>query len=118
MLLFSQRHFDDERQLLLTAKKLNPADWRWPFELARCEAQQEHWETAVQYALEASKNASAPTRVHLMLADIYANSNRPRDAIAELELFAQLDPLSAYMDRVREVLPVLRQRVASSASKP
>ncbi len=34
---------------------------------------------------------------------IYANSNKPREAVAELELFAQLDPKSAHMDRVREV---------------
>jgi tetratricopeptide (TPR) repeat protein len=118
MLLFSQRRFDDEQQLLLAVNTLDPADWRWPFELARCAAQQGQWETALQHALEASKNASAPTRVHLMLADIYANSDRPRDAVAELELFAQLDPRSAYMERVHEVLPVLRQRAASSAPSP
>jgi hypothetical protein len=50
---------------------------------------------------------------------IYANSNKPREAVAELELFAQLDPNSAHMDRVREVLPVLRQRAAGpSPSEP
>ncbi len=118
MLLFSQRRFDDEQEILLAAKTQDTADWRWPFELARCDAQQAHWETALQYALEASKSASAPTRVHLMLADIYANSDRPREAVAELELFAQLDPQSAYMDRVREVLPVMRQRAASAPAQP
>ena len=118
MLLFSQRRFDDERQLLLAAKSMQPTDWRWPFELARCDAQQEHWEPALEYALEASKNSNAPTRVHLLLADIYANSNRPHDAVAELELFARLDPRSEYMERVNEVLPVLRQRATSSAPSP
>ncbi len=50
---------------------------------------------------------------------IYANSNKPREAVAELELFAQLDPNSAHMDRVREVLPMLRQRAAApSPSEP
>ena len=29
---------------------------------------------------------------------IYANSNKPREAVAELELFAQLDPKSAHME--------------------
>jgi hypothetical protein len=53
-----------------------------------------------------------------MLADIYANSNRPRDAVDELELFARLDPRSAYMDRVKEVLPVMRQRAAAASSQP
>jgi tetratricopeptide (TPR) repeat protein len=118
MLLFSQRRFDDERQLLLAAKSMEPTDWRWPFELARCDAQQEHWEPALEYALDASKNSNAPTRVHLLLADIYANSNRPHDAVAELELFARLDPRSEYMERVNEVLAVLRQRATSSAPSP
>jgi len=53
-----------------------------------------------------------------MLADIYPNSDRPREAVAELELFAHLDPQSAYMDRVREVLPVMRQRAASAPAQP
>jgi tetratricopeptide (TPR) repeat protein len=118
MLLFSQDRLDDEQRLLLTAKNLAPEDWRWPFELARCDAQQGRWEAALKYALEANRNSSAPTRVHLMLADIYANSNRPRDAVDELELFARLDPRSAYMDRVKEVLPVMRQRAAAASSQP
>jgi len=50
-----------------------------------------------------------------LLADIYANSNKPREAVVELELFSQLDPQSTYMARVREVLPVLRQRAAAAA---
>jgi hypothetical protein len=49
-----------------------------------------------------------------LLADIYSNSNKPREAVAELELFAKLDPKSSYMGRVRRVLPVLRQRSAAS----
>lgn len=56
-----------------------------------------------------------PSKVHLLLADIYANSNKPREAVVELELFSQLDPQSTYMARVREVLPVLRQRAAAAA---
>jgi tetratricopeptide (TPR) repeat protein len=116
MLLFGQGHFDDEQKLLLEAQKQDAADWRWPFELARCEAQQGRWETALQYGVETSKKASAPPRIHLLLADIYSNSDKPREAVAELELFAQLDPKSPYMSRVREVLPALRQRAAAPSS--
>ena len=116
MSLFSQKRYDEEQKLLLEAQKQDAADWRWPFELARCEAQQGRWETALQYGVETSKNAKAPPRIHLLLADIYSNSNRPREAVAELELFAQLDPQSPYMTRVREVLPSLRQRAAVSSS--
>ncbi len=119
ILLFGQRRFNEEKELLLEAEKLDATDWRWPFELARCHAQQSQWDSALRYGLAASAGANVPSKVHLLLADIYANSNKPREAVAELELFAQLDPKSAHMDRVREVLPVLRQRAATpSQSEP
>jgi hypothetical protein len=115
LLLYAQQRYAEEKELLLEAQKLDAADWRWPFELARCLAQQSQWEGALRYGVTASGNANAPPKVHLLMADIYANSDRPRDAIAELELFAKLDPESSYMTRVREVLPVLRQRSAASS---
>jgi tetratricopeptide (TPR) repeat protein len=114
VLLFGERRYAEEEKLLLEAQKLDLADWRFPFELARCHAQQGHWDTALQYGLEASGKDNVPPKIHLLLADIYANSNRPREAVAELELFAKLDPGSSYMGRVREVLPVLRQRSEAS----
>ena len=116
LLLFGQHRYAEEKELLLTAEKLDATDWRWPFELARCHAQQGQWESAQRYGVVANERASAPAKVHLLLADIYANSDRPREAVAELELFAKLDPKSSYMERVREVLPILRQRAAASAS--
>jgi Tetratricopeptide repeat len=114
VLLFGERRYSEERELLLEAQKLDASDWRWPFELARCHAQQGQWDIALSFGLAASESAHVPPKVHLLLADIYANANKPREAIAELELFAKLDPSSAYMDRVREVLPILRQRSAAS----
>lgn len=116
VLLFGEGRYSEERELLLEAQKLDATDWRWPFELARCHAQQGQWDTALSYGLTASESTHVPPKVHLLLADIYANSNKPREAIAELELFAKLDPNSAYMDRVREVLPILRQRSAASTN--
>jgi hypothetical protein len=114
VLLFGEGRYSEERELLLEAQKLDSTDWRWPFELARCHAQQGQWDTALSYGLTASESSNVAPKVHLLLADIYANSNKPHEAIAELELFAKLDPHSAYMDRVREVLPILRQRSAAS----
>jgi hypothetical protein len=118
ILLFAQQRYAEEKELLLEAQKLDATDWRWPFELARCLAQQGQWESAQRYGVVANERGSAPAKVHLLLADIYANSDRPREAVAELELFAKLDPKSSYMERVREVLPILRQRAATSASPP
>lgn len=113
VLLFGERQYAEEDKLLLEAQKLDPADWRFPFELARCHAQQGQWDSALRYGVEASGKDNVPPKVHLLLADIYANSNRPREAVAELELFAKLDPGSSYMGRVREVLPILRERSAA-----
>jgi Flp pilus assembly protein TadD len=115
LLLFAQHRYAEERDLLLEAQKLAPTDWRWPFELARCHAQQGQWESALRYAVAASGSTNAPPKVHLLMADIYANSDKPGEAVAELELFAKLDPKSSYMERVREVLPILRQRAASAS---
>jgi tetratricopeptide (TPR) repeat protein len=118
LLLFGGHRYAEERQLLLEAQKLDATDWRWPFELARCDAQQGQWESALQYAVSASGSTNVPPKVHLLIADIYANSDRPREAVAELELFLKLDPKNSYMERVREVLPILRQRAATSALRP
>ena len=115
VLLFGERRYAEERELLLEAQKLDATDWRWPFELARCHAQQGQWDIALGYGLTASESTNVPPKVHLLLADIYANSNKPHEAIAELERFGKLDPKSGYMDRVREVLPILRQRSATPA---
>jgi tetratricopeptide (TPR) repeat protein len=115
LLLYAQQRYAEEKELLLEAQKLDTTDWRWPFELARCLAQQNQWEGALRYGVTASGSANAPPKVHLLLADIYANSGSPGDAIAELELFAKLDPESSYMKRVNEILPVLRQRSTASA---
>lgn len=119
LLLFGERRYAEEDKLLLEAQKLDPVDWRFPFELARCHAQQGQWDAALRYGLEASGSDNVSPKVHLLLADIYANSNRPRDAVTELELFAKLDPSSPYMGRVQEVLPILRERsVVSTLPSP
>ena len=114
LLLFGERRYAEEEKLLFEAQKLDAADWRFPFELARCHAQQGQWDEAIRQGQAASRSPNAPSKVHLLLSDIYANANRPREAVEELELFAKLDPKSTYMDRVREVLPILRQRSAAS----
>ena len=116
LLLFAQDRLDEEEELLLNARKRDLVDWRWPFELARCDSKRSHWQDALAYALEAKRNALAPSKVHLLLADIYSNSDRPNDAIAELETFSRLDPESPFMSRVREVLPELRRRVTPNSA--
>ncbi|MGH9424891.1 MAG: tetratricopeptide repeat protein, partial [Terriglobia bacterium] len=115
MLLFGQKRYVEEEELLVEGAKLDSRDWKWPFEIARCKAQRGQWEDALRYAKEAVRLAGAPSKVHLLLADIYSNSGRPWEAVSELELFVHLDPQSPYVRRVQEVLPTLRQRAASEA---
>src|SRR5882724_7159630 len=57
LLLFAQGRLDEEEELLLNARKRDAMDWRWPFELARCESKRSHWQDALAYALEARRNA-------------------------------------------------------------
>ncbi len=119
MLLFGQKRYEEEKKLLLDAKKLDGSDWRWPFELARCEAQQQNWESALKYAIESSQLPKAGTKVHLLLGDIYSNSGRIKEAIDELELFVRLDPQSPYAARVTQVVPELRKQLtANAATRP
>src|SRR5258708_29026657 len=87
---FAQQRYAEEKELLLEAQKLDATDWRWPFELARCLAQQSQWEGALRDGVTARGSANAPPKVHLMLTDIFANSWRPPYRIAEIEPFAKL----------------------------
>jgi tetratricopeptide (TPR) repeat protein len=115
-LLYGQKRLDEEEALLHDAEKLDATDWKWPFELARCSAGRADWTSALRYGKEAAAMPGASPKVHLLLADIYSNSARPKDAITELEEFSRLDPQSPFMARVRQVLPALRQRAAAEAA--
>jgi len=51
-----------KRELLLEAPKLDATDCRWPFELARCLAQQSQWEGCTAVRCDASGSANALQR--------------------------------------------------------
>jgi len=69
VLLFGQGRYAEEKELLLEAQKPDATDWRRPFELARCHAQQGQWDIALGYGLTASQSSNVPPKVHLLLAD-------------------------------------------------
>ena len=116
MILFGQKKFSDERQVLEDAQKIEPSDWRWGFELARSNAQQGNWGKALEAALEVRKMPNAPTKIHLLLGDIYSNSGHVKEAIDELELFVHLDPESPFVSRVKQVLPELKKQLDGPTS--
>ncbi len=114
--LVSQKKFDDAGRFLQAAMALDPDGWRWPFELAICYAKEGDWNKALNYGQMAKSRPNPPSKVHLLMADLYSNTGNPAGAVAELEEFEKLDPQSPYMARVREVLPQLRQRAANSSA--
>jgi tetratricopeptide (TPR) repeat protein len=117
MVLFSQKKYSDEQSILLDAKALDPSDWRWTFELARADAQQGNWPQALQSALDVKKMPNAPTKIHLLLGDIYSNTGRLKESIDELELFVHLDPQSPFVPRIQQVLPELRKKLAAGPAE-
>jgi tetratricopeptide (TPR) repeat protein len=114
MVLFGQKRFDEEEQLLQEAMKQNADGWQWPFELARCAALRAQWDKALKYGKAAIGKENAPSKVHLLMGDLYSNTGDNDDAIAEFELFRKLDPHSPYIPKVEQALVKLR----SAASKP
>ena len=109
VLLFSLQRYEEAEQVLLKAMESDPQGWQWPFELARCYAKQGKWDKALEYGLMAHDRPNAPTKVHLLMADLYSNTHQPGKAIEELEKFQKLDPDSPFMPRVQQALAELRR---------
>ncbi len=113
MVLFGQKRYDEEEQLVQEAMKQNADGWQWPFELARCSALRGHWDKALEYGHMASQKPAAPSKVHLLMGDLYSNTGHIPEAISEFEQFVRMDPQSTYMPKVEKALASLR-----AAAKP
>lgn len=110
VLLFSQKRFAEEERLLLQALEMDKQGWQWPFELARCYAGQGSWEKALQYGKLAHELPNAPSKTHLLMADLYSNTGDMETAARELEDFVRLDPESPYIPRAQQALDQLRHK--------
>src|SRR6266478_387354 len=108
VILFSQKRFAEEERLLLQAMGMDKQGWQWPFELARCYAGQGSWDKALQYGKLAHELPSAPSKTHLLMADLYSNTGDTETAVRELEEFVRLDPQNPYIPRARQALERLR----------
>ena len=118
VLLETKKDYDGAEGVLQSAFELDPKGWRWPFEMARCLASTRKWKEALDYGEKARALPDAPTKVHLLLADLYSNNGDPVKAVAELEEFEKLDPKSPYIPRVDQALPQLRERAAQASASP
>ncbi len=117
-ILMASKRFTAAERLLQKALEEDAQGWRWPYELAMCSARQSQWDKAVNYGQMALKRPNPATKVHLLMADVYSNSERSAKAVEELEEFKRLDPQSPYIARVNQVLPQLRQRASSENYHP
>jgi tetratricopeptide (TPR) repeat protein len=117
-LLVRQKQYEEAERLLLQALTQDKQDWRWPFELAFAYAKQGQWDKAMEYGQMASARPNAPSKVHLLMADLYSNTGNTSKAIAELEGFEKIDPHSSYIPRVQQVLSELRKQNLTGQQKP
>ncbi len=108
-ILITRRRFEEAEKLLHRALELDPKGWQWPFELARSQATQRNWEQAIVYGKQAHAAANVPTKIHLLMADIYSNAGQIEQASAELDEFEKLDPQSPYMPKVKQARAQLRK---------
>jgi tetratricopeptide (TPR) repeat protein len=117
-LLVRQKQYEEAERLLLQALAQDKQDWRWPFELAFAYAKHGQWDKAMEYGQMASAQPNAPSKVHLLMADLYSNTGNASKAIAELEEFEKIDPHSSHIPRVQQVLGELRKQNLTSQQKP
>src|SRR6266446_1159888 len=110
VLLFSEKRYAEEERFLLQAIEMDKQGWQWPFELARCYAGQGSWDKALQYGKMAHELPNAPSKTHLLMADLYSNAGDTETAAREIEDFVRLDPESPYIPRAREALDQLRHK--------
>ncbi len=108
VVLISLKHYAEAENLLLRAMELDKEGWQWPFELARCYATEGQWEKALSYGQMAHGRPNPPSKVHLLMADLYSNTGESEKAIEELEEFGKLDPDSPFMPRVKQKINQLR----------
>lgn len=109
VLLRAQKRPDEAEKLLQRAMEMNKDGWEWPFELSRCYAARGQWEKALEYGQMAYDRPNPPTKIHLLMADLYSNLGSSKKAIAEFEIFLKLDPQSPYVPRVQKALGQLRK---------
>lgn len=111
-LFIETRQFARAEAVLVESRRLDPAAWDAPFELARCYFQTGRLEPALASAEQARNAPNSPPAARLLLADVLLRMDRVPEAVAELEAFlrdpaARGDPLAP---RVRAKLEQLRVR--------
>ncbi len=106
-LLIFEKQYDQAERLLTRGMQLDAQNWRFPFELARENAERGRWDKAIDYGRTARARPNAPSTVHLLMADLYSSTGQDKAAVRELQEFEKADPQSPLMPRVRDALAKL-----------
>ncbi len=114
--LFGKFHLEEKKfaraeQLLRKSIELDPQAWDAHYELSRCYFNLKKYDEALNYARQALQLPQSPSVVHLLLVDIHLKRSEPENALRELEAFAQADPNSPFMPRVRQTIEKLSKEV-------
>ena len=115
-LLYVQKKYADEVPLLEAAQKQDPQNWKWFYELSRAYANQGQWDKAMDYGKKAEAATDAPSMVHLLMFDLYNNTNQPAQALGELEQFAKLDPQSPQIEKVKQIMEDLKKQMGETGA--
>lgn len=106
-LQIEERKFERAEQLLRKSAELDPQAWDAHYELSRCYFNLKRYDEALTCARSARQLPQSPPVVHLLLVDIYLKRNEREKALRELQAFAQADPNSPFMPRVRQMIEKL-----------
>jgi Tfp pilus assembly protein PilF len=110
-LLVESREFKKAETSLLEGLKVAPLAWDAHFELARCYYNMGAIDKALEQARQARDMPASNPVTRLLLADIYLKQDRKNEAIAELEAYAEAEPASP-------MLPRIKQKIAALQDKP
>ncbi len=113
-LLIRRTQYNEAEALLQTPYQEDPQDWKWPYELAMCYNKLGQLGKGIAMGRAALERKDAPSKVRLLLANLYENNGEPAKAIAELEEFKKQDPENPMTPKVDLVLEQLRAKIRSS----
>jgi tetratricopeptide (TPR) repeat protein len=111
-LFLETRQFARAEAVLVESRRLDPAAWDAPFELARCYFQMGRLEEALASAEQARNTPGSPPASRLLVVDVLLRMDRGPEAVAELEAFLR-DPAARdnpLVPRVRATLEQLKAR--------
>ncbi len=105
-------HYEEAETHLARARALLPEEWRVDYELGRSHYHRDQLAAAEQDLLRAHQSGSDFGSLHLLLANVYAMTDRLAEAAAEMREFLQSNPGSKLAPQVREKVKLLEAELS------